>query len=702
MPDTRHKLRDPARLTALRRSQILATGTNEVFDTLTRIVAGVLDVPISILCVIDNEREHIKGATGLSRQIRNDPPPDLFCATIVASGQPLVVDDARNHPPGKSSETMKILDIGAFIGVPLLTSGDEALGALAAISHRSRKWRTSDIALLNDLASLGRAELERRMAETQTRTVKAELAAERALSLRFQAHLLNTVQQAVVATDPEGIIIFWNGFAETLYGWVAEDALGHHVSELVISEDGTSHWAEVKRKMAEGKPWTRERMLKRKDGTIFHALTTLSPMLDPFGQHEGIVGVSIDLTNQKNLEEQIRQSQKMEAVGRLTGGIAHDFNNLLTVIRLNADLVLEQLHPSQATTEDVKLIRDSANRAASLTRQLLAFSRRQILDARPIDVNEIAIDLQPILARLIGDGVEVALELAAKGCVVADAGQLDQILLNLAVNSRDAMPEGGRITIRTENVILDGKYPNGPVPEMPGNYIMLAVSDTGIGMTEEIRSRAFDAFFTTKPAGLGTGLGLSTVYGIVQQSAGYIHIYSEPGLGTTVRIYFPKVEEEAAEAIQCTVSATSPHRGHETILVVEDEAGVRSLAKRILKDRGYDIIEAASGREAMRLATESPKSIDLVLTDIVMPEMPGNDLAERLSAVRTGTRFVFMSGYTKSDLIGRGLIAPNVPFLHKPFTSDDLANTIRDALDSSDSAGPPSDIAPVLAGFEMD
>lgn len=702
MPDTSLKLRDPARLATLRRSQILATGQNEVFDALTRIAAGVLDAPVSVLSVIDNDRQYFLGATGVAQALRAAPPSDSFCAKVVASGQPLIIEDARAHALGKENAAMEMLDIGAYMGVPVMTADGHTLGALAVISHRPRGWKGPDLALLHDLALLGRTELERKLAESQTRAAKAELAAERVLSLRFQAHLLNTVQQGVVATDPDGIIIFWNGYAETMYGWLAEEAIGQHISDLILGADGKSHWAQVKRKMEEGKPWTRERNLKRKDGTTFHALTTLSPMTDSSGAQEGIVGVSVDLTNQKNLEEQIRQSQKMEAVGRLTGGIAHDFNNLLTVIRLNADLVLEQLHPSQQHVEDVKQIRDSANRAASLTRQLLAFSRKQILEAEPVDVNQITSDIQPILSRLVGEEVELSLELEAAGCIVANAGQIDQILVNLVVNARDAMPGGGRVAIRTANVALDGTYPDGPGSEMAGDYIMLSVSDTGTGMSEETRKRAFDAFFTTKPSGTGTGLGLSTVYGIVQQSAGYIHLYSEPGLGTTVRVYFPKIGTAAAEAMSSAGSRDAGKRGHETILLVEDDATFRKLAKHILTEEGYRVLEAPSGREAMRLVTEHPDQIDLVLTDLVMPEMKGGDLAERIAAIRTDTRIVLMSGYPKADLLKRGLITGNPAFLHKPFTAETLVRTIRNALDSQDSSWLDTDVSSALVGSGTD
>ena len=702
MPDTKLGLRDPERLAALRRSQLLLTGVNEVFDTLTRIVTGVLGVPISLLAVMDKDKQYLLGSSGIPQTSRINPPEMSFVAKVIAAGQPLILENARNHPLAKLNEAVEVLDIGAFLGVPVRTAAGQTLGALVAIAHQPRRWDGRDIALIHDLAMLGSTELERRSAEFQSKNARAELAAERELSLRFQAHILNTVQQAVIATDPEGIIIFWNGFAETLYGWLAEDALGHHISDLVIGADGESHWKEIGARLSSGKPWTRERMLRRKDGSVFHALITLSPMHEESGAQEGIVGVSIDVTNQKNLEEQIRQSQKMETVGRLTGGIAHDFNNLLTVIRLNADLVLEQMSPSQQPVEDVKQIRDSANRAASLTKQLLAFSRKQILQPRPVDVNEVTMSVKPILSRLVGEDVELDLELAATGCIVADAGQLDQILVNLVVNARDAMPSGGRVRVQTQNVVLDGTHADGPTPEMPGNYVMISVADTGMGMSVETKLRAFDAFFTTKEAGTGTGLGLSTVYGIVKQSAGYVHLYSEPGLGTTVSVYFPRVEEGAAEAIVSTHHSSPQERGGETVLVVEDDGRLRGVARHILEDKGFAVLEAADGREAMRMATDSPTPIDIVLTDMVMPGIAGWDLPDRMAAIRTGARFVFMSGHSRSDLIRRGMLLSNMPFLHKPFTAEQLADTIRDALDSPEPTSYASRLVPSLARSDSD
>jgi CheY-like chemotaxis protein len=372
----------------------------------------------------------------------------------------------------------------------------------------------------------------------------------------------------------------------------------------------------------------------------------------------------------------------MDAVGRLAGGIAHDFNNLLTVIRLNTEIIIEGLDPEDPRSEDVKQIRNAAERASTLTRQLLAFSRKQILQPRVLDMNSVVGNVEPMLRRLIGEDVTITSTCNARGYVVADPGQLDQVLVNLVVNARDAMPQGGRITIETRNIDLDDNYTSEHAPVMPGRYVMLAVGDTGVGMNQDTREHAFDPFFTTKEAGKGTGLGLATVYGIVKQSGGYVWIYSEPGHGTTLKLYFPEVSSVAAFAnSEPRVASMQTKRGSETILLVEDEEAVRGLTLRILEKQGYRVIAAQHGREAMDIASREEGHIDLVLTDVVMPGMNGRGLVERLSGIRPRIKSLYMSGYTDDDIIRRGFIEPSKSFLQKPFTSDALLQTVRKVLD---------------------
>jgi two-component system cell cycle sensor histidine kinase/response regulator CckA len=501
-------------------------------------------------------------------------------------------------------------------------------------------------------------------------------------AIRFQAQLLNAVQQAVVATDPEGIVIFWNKFAEILYGWTAEEAAGQTIQELTPSPFLREHGAEMVMRGAAGESWTGESLVQGKSGKPFPALITNAPVRDESGRVLGYVRVSIDLTERRSLEEQFRQSQKMDAVGRLAGGIAHDFNNLLTVIRLNTEIIMDGFDPTDPRSEDVKQIRSAAERASTLTRQLLAFSRKQILQSRVLDVNSVIGNVEPMLRRLIGEDITITTACGARGYLVADPGRLEQVLVNLVVNARDAMPEGGRITIETRNIELDENYSSEHSAVVPGRFVMLAVTDTGVGMNRDTREHAFDPFYTTKEAGKGTGLGLATVYGIVKQSGGYVWLYSEPGHGTTVKIYFPEVSAAAAFATTDHRTASSAiERGSETILLVEDEEAVRALTSRILKKQGYNVIAAQHGREAMDIATREEGHIDLVLTDIVMPGINGRGLVERLSGIRPGIKSLYMSGYTDDDIVRRGFIEPSKRFLQKPFTTDSLLQTVRKVLD---------------------
>ena len=501
-------------------------------------------------------------------------------------------------------------------------------------------------------------------------------------AIRFQAQLLNAVQQAVVATDPVGTVIFWNKFAELLYGWTADEAVGQLIQELTPSPFLREHGPAIIERGAAGGGWTGEFLVQGKSGKAFPALLTTSPVLDERGTVLGFVTVSIDLTERRNLEEQFRQSQKMDAVGRLAGGIAHDFNNLLTVIRLNTEIIMDGFDPTDPRSEDVKQIRSAAERASALTRQLLAFSRKQILQPRVLDMNSVVGNVEPMLRRLIGEDISISTTAEARGYIVADPGQLEQVLMNLVVNARDAMPQGGRITIETRSVELDEHYTSEHAPVVAGRYVMLAVTDNGIGMSRDTREHAFDPFFTTKEAGKGTGLGLATVYGIVKQSGGYVWIYSEPSLGTTLKLYFPEVSSSGAFATsEPRAASTETKAGHETILLVEDEEAVRSLTSRILKKQGYRVMAAQHGREAMEMAAREEGRIDLVLTDVVMPGMNGRGLVERLTGIRPRIKSLYMSGYTDDDIIRRGFIEPSKSFLQKPFTSEALLQTVRKVLD---------------------
>ena len=380
-------------------------------------------------------------------------------------------------------------------------------------------------------------------------------------------------------------------------------------------------------------------------------------------------------------EDQLRQSQKLEAVGRLAGGVAHDFNNLLTVILSYTDMISRELEPGHPVGAQVEEIERAGMRAADLTRQLLAFSRQQVLDPQILDLNDVLDGVSKMLARVLGEDIELRLSLATSlGPVRADRGQIEQIMMNLVVNARDAMPRGGKLTLETADVELDATYAGGHLDVKPGPHVMLAVSDTGIGMNQETRARVFEPFFTTKERGKGTGLGLSTVFGIVKQSGGSIWLYSEPGAGTTFRIYLPRVEGHAEAARPATTVASTG--GSETILLVEDDEQVRIVAGEALRKAGYHVLVTGGPEEGLRVAREHPAPIDLLLTDVVMPGMNGRAVADRVLAQRAGIRVLFMSGYTDDVILHHGVFDRGVAFIQKPLTPLTLTRKVREVLDA--------------------
>jgi PAS domain S-box-containing protein len=436
----------------------------------------------------------------------------------------------------------------------------------------------------------------------------------------------------------------------------------------------------------------------RKDGSLVWTEHRLSPIRDASGRVVALEGLVLDVTARKRAEEtlqqtqrQLLQAQKIEAVGRLAGGVAHDFNNLLNVITGYAEMLGRQLGADHPGRPRLDQILKAADRAATVTRQLLAFSRRQVLQPRVVDLNAAVADLEKTLLRLIGEDVELTTRLApGLGSVKVDLSQLEQVIMNLAVNARDAMPRGGRLTIETAEVDFDVPYTLTHEPARPGPYVMLAVADTGIGMDAELRSHIFEPFFTTKPAGKGTGLGLATVYGIVKQSGGYVWVYSEPGQGTTFKIYLPRVDArpERAAAAAAPVQLA---RGDETVLLVEDQTDVRELAREALSELGYKVLVAAGVEEARNLEQACREPIHLLLTDVVMPRASGRQIAEELLPRRPGLRVLYMSGYTSDIVAAHGVLEAGVHLLEKPFTMLALARKVREVLDE---AGPPGTAPP--------
>ena len=490
------------------------------------------------------------------------------------------------------------------------------------------------------------------------------------------------IADAVFLLELDGRIALGNRRAEMITGYPRAELVDRALTSL-LPEAGAQE-AEARLSDARAEPDATpffEIELIRKDGARVlievHVTTVLKD-----GRPVALLAVARDITQRRHLEDQLRQAQKMEGIGRLAAGVAHDFNNLLTAIGGRCYLVLKDLTAENPLRREIEIIQGAAERAAKLTYQLLAFSRKQILEPRVLDLNETVTGIEPLLSRMIREDIEITTALDPDaGRVKADAGQLEQVLLNLAVNASDAMPEGGQLTLATGNVILDEAYARTHSDVQPGPYVMLSVSDTGHGMTAEVQARIFEPFFTTKEMGKGTGLGLATVYGIAKQSGAHITVESEPEKGTVFKLYLPRVGEAPGLAErECPVQVA--RRGSETVLLVEDDEALRTLAREILSILGYTVLEATSPSEALRLAGGHPGTIDVLLTDVVMPQMNGRQVADHLLVARPDLKVLFMSGYTDGAIVQHGVLEPGTHFLQKPFTPDGLGRKLREVLAS--------------------
>ena len=508
----------------------------------------------------------------------------------------------------------------------------------------------------------------------------AKQRAERALWERTRSleTLIDAAAVAIVALDAAGRVTTWSKAAERMFGWKEHEVLGHLVP--TIPDARRAEFDEAAARNLQGEATLYESHRRRKDGSLIDVLSSTAPIVDAEGLVSGTLAVIIDITERKQLEEQLRQAMKMEGIARLAGGISHDFNNLMTVISVRCHLVLGQLPADHPNRRDIKIIGDAGDRAASLTRQLLAFSRNQILDATVLDINDVISDMKALLEPVLREDVDLTMDLdPSTGQVTADRGQLEQIILILAINARDAMPEGGQFTIGTRNVELDDAYVQRHVDARPGPHVVLTVSDSGTGMDAATRARIFEPFFTTKDIGKGRGLGLAAAYGIIHQSHGHITVESEPGEGTTFRIYLPRPEGTATE-----VAAIEPGglpRGTETVLLVEDEPSFRALARELLEMLGYSVLESEDVSDALRIAERHTGAIHLLITDVVMPRMNGRTLAKTVQGFRPDIKVLFMSGYTDNVIIHEGILDPGTPFLQKSFTPSKLARKVREVLD---------------------
>jgi len=500
------------------------------------------------------------------------------------------------------------------------------------------------------------------------------------------AAIVQSSNDAIVSKRLDGTITSWNGAAERLFGYSAQEAVGQLIS-ILIPADRLDEERTFLDRVAQCKRIDHyETVRRRKDGSLVAVSVSLAPMLDFSGKVVGASKTARDLTAQRTAEDalrrteqQLRQAQKMEAVGRLAGGIAHDFNNVLSVILSYGHMLLADLKPGEPMRDDLEEIRKAGKRAADLTRQLLMFSRQQVLEPKVLDLNDVLTSMDKMLRRILGADVDlVSLPTEPLGCVRVDPSSVEQVIMNLVVNARDAMPTGGKLTMETDNVVLDEAYAREHLGVSPGPHVMLAVTDTGTGIEKATLSRIFEPFFTTKEKGKGTGLGLSTVFGIVQQSGGSVWVYSEMGKGTTFKVYLPRVDA-AAETVRASEAPTTL-RGSETILLVEDDDQVRAVARGILLRSGYHVIEARNAGEALLHSEKHPGTIHLLVSDVVLPQMSGPELAKRLTSGRPEMKVLCMSGYTDDSIVRHGVLKAHFAYLQKPITPEALTRRVREVL----------------------
>jgi PAS domain S-box-containing protein len=526
---------------------------------------------------------------------------------------------------------------------------------------------------------------ERKRIENELRRAHDELARRTSQELfdyrTRLASIIDSSQDAIITKDLDGIITAWNKGAEKLYGYPARDVLGKSIA-IITAPEHADEIPSIMERIRRGEAVENyEAVRVTRDGRRLHISLSVSPIRDQEGKIVGASAIGRDVTAQKRAEALLQQSQKMEAVGRLAGGVAHDFNNILGIITACTELLRDRAGSSPGAAQYIENIRKAAERGALLTRQLLAFSRQQVVQPRVLDLNERLKEISKLLRPLMGDDVEVRiLSKSASAFVEIDPGQLDQIVLNLAVNARDAMPHGGKLILETSTMVFDEDFARQHPPMTAGKYVLLAVSDNGSGMDEATVARIFEPFFTTKEAGKGTGLGLATVYGIVRQSGGYIWVYSEPGRGTTFKTYLPSAEDKISLAQKPAVETVAPRGEGITILLVEDDELMRELTQQMLEEQGYRVLSATDGVSAQQ-AVATNGDVHIILTDVVMRGMSGPELVRHLRESSPEMRVVYMSGYTGDLIAEKDVTQDGVVFLEKPFTRSGLLGAIQKAME---------------------
>src|SRR5881296_2855165 len=649
----------------------------ELFGAIHRIVGQLMPAKNFYIALYDAATDQLTFPYHVDEYDTDFPsktPGKGLTEYVLRTGQPLLVTPEVHAELERRGEVELIgppsID---WVGVPLKI-GDRTIGVLVAQTYAPGvRYRDTEKHILQFVSTQVAMAIERKRTEEQLHD------SERKYRLLFE-----TNPEPMFVYDFETLrILAVNGAAIERYGHTEQEFLQLTLRDIRSPDQQARLDDELARRPA-GETLRTGVRHRTKDGKLFEVDLVARPL--EFAGRSARLVLARDVTTQRQLEEQLRQSQKMEAVGQLAGGIAHDFNNLLTAILGSTQLLLQATPPDDPRHEDAVEIKNAWVRAAELTRQLLAFSRRQVLAPKVLGLNAVVAHMQKMLRRLLGEDIELSVTLAPEaGSVNADPGQLEQVLLNLAVNARDAMPTGGRLNIETIRVTPASELAERRHRLPPGDYPCLAVTDTGSGMDEATQAHLFEPFFTTKEVGRGTGLGLATVYGIVKQSGGYIWVYSEVGHGTTVKVYLPRVPaDEVAPSLSAPAPAAEPSEargGPETVLLVEDAAPVRSLARRSLEARGYTVLDAADGATALDLAARHRGGIDVLVTDVVMPGMSGRELAERLAPERPRMKVLYTSGYTDDAMVRQGVLTAGVAFLQKPFVPETLARKVREVLD---------------------
>jgi two-component system, cell cycle sensor histidine kinase and response regulator CckA len=571
-------------------------------------------------------------------------------------------------------------------GVPLvvLTGLDDESTATRALQEGAQDYLIKGQIETRGLLRALRYAIERKLMEealsVEKEQVRRSLVQLTASEQRYRT-LLESAKDAIAVLTPDGIVREMNQRWVEILGLPPEQLVGHQVRDFVPNGKDDENARTFDRAIVSHAPRSEPVEIATPDGS--NVLMELSSTTIDVAGEQLVLTIGRDVTERYQLEKQLRQAQKLEVLGQLSGGVAHDFNNLLTVILGASDILLMDLGADDPSRTEVLEIKKAGGRAAGLTRQLLAFSRKQVLQPTVLDINALILGMEPMLRRLVPTHVDLVVSLGIEvGAIKIDATQLEQLVVNLVVNAADAMPRGGKLTVETSNVTLDKHYRKHHLPVGPGDYVVLAVSDTGVGMDEATSQRLFEPFFTTKDIGKGTGLGLATVYGIVKQSGGDIWVYSEPGHGSAFKIYLPQVTTAVVAAVKFTRPPPVALGGSETILLVEDDEGVRRLARLSLERSGYKVVEAENPKEAVRVANLFGGHIDLLLSDVIMPESEGPPLFQRLRKVRPTLRVLYMSGYADEAVVRHGIVVDGTPFLQKPFTPLALSGKVRAVLDA--------------------